>query len=127
MADTTVWFITGAARGMGIDIAKAALAAGHSVAATARNEAKVTEALGEHENLLPVSLDITDPVAAKAAIAGVSASTAAPLPRCCKAVHVGTRRTPCFRPARYSCRIRPETRKARTAGSHGCLVRAYWR
>jgi NAD(P)-dependent dehydrogenase (short-subunit alcohol dehydrogenase family) len=68
MADTTVWFITGAARGMGIDIAKAALAAGHSVAATARNEAKVTEALGEHENLLPVSLDITDPVAAKAAV-----------------------------------------------------------
>jgi NAD(P)-dependent dehydrogenase (short-subunit alcohol dehydrogenase family) len=68
MADTTVWFITGAARGMGIDIAEAALAAGHSVAATARNEARVTEALGEHENLLPVSLDITDPVAAKAAV-----------------------------------------------------------
>jgi NAD(P)-dependent dehydrogenase (short-subunit alcohol dehydrogenase family) len=68
MADTTVWFITGAARGMGIDIAKAALAAGHSVAATARNEAKVTEALGDHENLLPLSLDITDPVAANAAV-----------------------------------------------------------
>ena len=68
MADTTVWLITGAARGMGIDIAKAALAAGHSVAATARNKAKVTEALGGHENLLPVSLDITDPVAANAAV-----------------------------------------------------------
>jgi NAD(P)-dependent dehydrogenase (short-subunit alcohol dehydrogenase family) len=68
MTDTTVWFITGAARGMGIDIAKAALAAGHSVAATARNAAKVTEALGDHENLLPVALDITDPVAAKAAV-----------------------------------------------------------
>jgi NAD(P)-dependent dehydrogenase (short-subunit alcohol dehydrogenase family) len=68
MTDTTVWFITGAARGMGIDIAKAALAAGHSVAATARNEAKVTEALGDYEKLLPVSLDITDPVAAEAAV-----------------------------------------------------------
>ena len=68
MADTTVWFITGAARGMGIDIAKAALAAGHSVAATARNETKVAEALGENENLLPLSLDITDPVAAKTAV-----------------------------------------------------------
>ncbi len=68
MTDSTVWFITGAARGMGIDIAKAALAAGHSVAATARNEAKVTEALGDHENLLPVSLDITDPLAAQAAV-----------------------------------------------------------
>ena len=68
MPDKKTWFITGAARGMGIDIAEAALAAGHSVAATARNEAKVTEALGEHENLLAVSLDITDPVAAKAAV-----------------------------------------------------------
>jgi NAD(P)-dependent dehydrogenase (short-subunit alcohol dehydrogenase family) len=68
MTDNTVWFITGAARGMGIDIAKAALAAGHSVAATARKEARITEALGEHENLLPLSLDITDPAAARAAV-----------------------------------------------------------
>ncbi len=68
MTNPNTWFITGAARGMGIDIAKSALAAGHSVVATARNEAKVTEALGEHENLLAVSLDITDPVAAKTAV-----------------------------------------------------------
>ena len=68
MTDSTVWFLTGAARGMGVDIAKAALAAGHSVAATARSEAKVTEALGENENLLPLSLDITDPVAARTAV-----------------------------------------------------------
>ena len=31
------WFITGAGRGMGVDIAKAALAAGHDVVATGRN------------------------------------------------------------------------------------------
>jgi len=68
MTDSTVWFLTGAARGMGVDIAKAALAAGHSVAATARSEAKVIEALGENENLLPLSLDITDPVAARTAV-----------------------------------------------------------
>jgi NAD(P)-dependent dehydrogenase (short-subunit alcohol dehydrogenase family) len=68
MTDKKTWFVTGAARGMGIDIAKAALAAGHSVAATARKEAKVTEALGEHENLLPLALDITDPVAAQDAV-----------------------------------------------------------
>jgi NAD(P)-dependent dehydrogenase (short-subunit alcohol dehydrogenase family) len=68
MTDTNTWLITGAARGMGIDIAKAALTAGHSVVATARNAAKVTEAIGEHENLLAVSLDITDPVAAQAAV-----------------------------------------------------------
>ena len=67
MSDMRVWFITGAARGMGIDIAQAALGAGHAVVATARDAHKVSEVLGEHENLLPVSLDITDPDAAAAA------------------------------------------------------------
>ena len=36
MTDKKVWLVTGAGRGMGTDIAKAALAAGHSVVATAR-------------------------------------------------------------------------------------------
>ena len=67
MSDMKVWFITGTARGMGIDIAKAALDAGHAVVATARDAHRVSEVLGEHENLLPVSLDITDPDAAAAA------------------------------------------------------------
>ena len=52
---------------MGIDIARAALNAGHAVVATARDAQKVTDALGEHENLLAVSLDITDPDATEAA------------------------------------------------------------
>jgi NAD(P)-dependent dehydrogenase (short-subunit alcohol dehydrogenase family) len=69
MADTKVWFITGAARGLGVDLVKAALASGHSVVATARNAQKVTEAIGEHERLLPVALDITDPAASEAAAA----------------------------------------------------------
>jgi len=64
---TNVWFITGAARGMGVDLAKAALDAGHRVVATARDAAKVTAALGEHENLLAQSLDITDAAASAAA------------------------------------------------------------
>jgi NAD(P)-dependent dehydrogenase (short-subunit alcohol dehydrogenase family) len=34
MENKKVWFITGAGRGMGVDIAKAALAAGHAVVAT---------------------------------------------------------------------------------------------
>ena len=67
MSNKIVWFITGAARGMGIDIARAALDAGHSVVATARDAAKVTTVLGERENLLALSLDITDPDAATAA------------------------------------------------------------
>ena len=70
MTDNTsaVWFITGAARGMGVDLSKAALDAGHRVAATARDAAKVTAALGEHDNLLALSLDITNPAAAAAAV-----------------------------------------------------------
>lgn len=41
-----VWFITGAGRGMGTDIARAALAAGHAVVATGRNPKKVAHAIG---------------------------------------------------------------------------------
>jgi len=54
-----VWFITGAGRGMGLDIAKAALAAGHKVVATGRNTDKVAQAAGESANLLVVKLDVT--------------------------------------------------------------------
>ncbi|MCI2956980.1 SDR family oxidoreductase [Agromyces atrinae] len=68
MADSSVWFVTGAARGMGVDIARAALAAGHSVVATARDADRVRAALGEHDNLLALSLDITDEQAAQAAV-----------------------------------------------------------
>lgn len=64
---SNVWFITGAARGMGVDLAKAALHAGHRVVGTARDAAKVTAALGEHENLLALSLDVTDAEASVAA------------------------------------------------------------
>jgi NAD(P)-dependent dehydrogenase (short-subunit alcohol dehydrogenase family) len=63
-----VWFITGAGRGMGTDIAKAALAAGHAVVATGRNPEKVAQAVGDNENLLAVRLDVTDPADAAAAI-----------------------------------------------------------
>jgi NAD(P)-dependent dehydrogenase (short-subunit alcohol dehydrogenase family) len=63
-----VWFITGAGRGLGTDIAKAALAAGHAVVATGRNPDRVTRAVGEHEDLLAVKLDVTNPADAGAAI-----------------------------------------------------------
>lgn len=69
MSEKKVWFITGAGRGLGVDIAKAALAAGHAVVATARNAEAVSQALGEHDGLLTVDLDITDPDAAQAAVA----------------------------------------------------------
>jgi NAD(P)-dependent dehydrogenase (short-subunit alcohol dehydrogenase family) len=67
MADNKVWFVTGAGRGMGVDIVKAALAAGHSVVATGRDADRVRDAIGEHENLHAVALDITDAQAAERA------------------------------------------------------------
>src|SRR4051812_48413940 len=63
-----VWFITGAGRGMGVDITKAALAAGHKVVATGRNTDSLAKALGENENLLIVKLDVTKQADANAAV-----------------------------------------------------------
>jgi NAD(P)-dependent dehydrogenase (short-subunit alcohol dehydrogenase family) len=63
-----VWLITGAGRGMGVEIAKAALAAGHKVVATGRNTESVAKALGEDDNLLIVKLDITKQADADAAV-----------------------------------------------------------
>ena len=63
-----VWLITGAGRGMGLNIAKAALAAGHTVVATGRNPEAVTKALGQAEHLLIVKLDITRPEDAEIAV-----------------------------------------------------------
>jgi len=63
-----VWLVTGAGRGMGVDIAQAALAAGHLVVATGRNPERVAQAVGESANLLTVGLDITDPADALAAV-----------------------------------------------------------
>jgi NAD(P)-dependent dehydrogenase (short-subunit alcohol dehydrogenase family) len=55
MVDKTVWFITGAGRGMGVDIAQAALAAGHRMVATGRDTGAVIDAVGEADDLLVVA------------------------------------------------------------------------
>jgi NAD(P)-dependent dehydrogenase (short-subunit alcohol dehydrogenase family) len=68
MTDKKIWLITGAGRGMGVDIAQAALAAGHAVVATGRNPDKVGEAIGPAEDLLTVKLDITDSADAEVAV-----------------------------------------------------------
>jgi NAD(P)-dependent dehydrogenase (short-subunit alcohol dehydrogenase family) len=68
MTDKKVWFITGAGRGMGVDIAQEALATGHAVVATGRNIDAVTEAVGEADDLLVVQLDITSLASAEAAV-----------------------------------------------------------
>lgn len=48
--ENKVWLITGAGRGIGVDITKAALAAGHQVIATGRNTEKVLKAIGDYDN-----------------------------------------------------------------------------
>src|SRR5213083_743704 len=73
MTDKNVWFVTGAARGMGVDIAKAALAAGHAVVASGRDTQAVTRALGNAEELLVVELDVTRPKDTTAAVAAAMA------------------------------------------------------
>jgi NAD(P)-dependent dehydrogenase (short-subunit alcohol dehydrogenase family) len=68
MTSKKTWFITGAGRGMGVDIAKAALAAGHNVVAAGRNPDAVREALGPADDLLAVKLDVTSRENAAAAV-----------------------------------------------------------
>ena len=68
MSDKKVWLVTGAGRGLGVDIAKAALAAGHTVVATGRKPERVASVLGSSDDLVVVALDVTDPAAAEAAV-----------------------------------------------------------
>jgi NAD(P)-dependent dehydrogenase (short-subunit alcohol dehydrogenase family) len=62
------WLITGAGRGMGVEFAKAALAAGHNVVATGRNPDAVAKAVGEADHLLAVKLDVTSRQDAEATV-----------------------------------------------------------
>ena len=68
MTDRQIWFITGAGRGLGVDFAKAALAAGHAVVATGRNPDAVAKAVGEADDLLAVKLDVTSTEDAEQAV-----------------------------------------------------------
>ena len=64
-----IWFITGASRGFGRSFARAALAAGDRVAATARDTSSLHDLVAEHgDALLPIELDVTDRDAAFAAV-----------------------------------------------------------
>ncbi|MEV7136427.1 SDR family oxidoreductase [Arthrobacter sp. NPDC093128] len=63
-----VIMITGAGRGLGTDIVREALAAGHQVVATGRRPHQVRQVLGENDNLLVTTLDITRPEEAEAAV-----------------------------------------------------------
>ena len=68
MSEKRVWLITGAGQDLGVDIAKAALTAGHSVVATGRDATKVAAAVGSHDNVLALKLDVTRPQDAEGAV-----------------------------------------------------------
>jgi NAD(P)-dependent dehydrogenase (short-subunit alcohol dehydrogenase family) len=68
MTKKKTWLITGAGRGMGVDITTAARAAGHNVVATGRNPDAVEEAVGDSDNLLVAKLDVTSSDDARAAV-----------------------------------------------------------
>jgi NAD(P)-dependent dehydrogenase (short-subunit alcohol dehydrogenase family) len=70
---TQTWLITGASRGIGLALARAALAAGHRVAASARRGSDITAALGTHEALLTLDLDVTDAAQIATAVAAAQA------------------------------------------------------
>ena len=64
------WFVTGSSRGLGRALTRAALAAGDNVAATARRPEQLDDLVAEYgERIAPIALDVTDPAAARAAIA----------------------------------------------------------
>ncbi|MEV4000674.1 SDR family NAD(P)-dependent oxidoreductase, partial [Actinomadura sp. NPDC049753] len=67
-----VWFITGASRGLGADIARTALRHGDQVVVAVRNPDRIPDDLAASDDVLAVALDVTRgqdvPVAVQAAV-----------------------------------------------------------
>ncbi|MER5625892.1 SDR family NAD(P)-dependent oxidoreductase [Streptosporangium sp. NPDC002544] len=64
----TTWFITGASRGLGAEIARTAVDKGDNVVIAVRNPDRVPEDLDKAGNVLTVALDVTDGAAIPAAV-----------------------------------------------------------
>jgi len=81
---------------MGVDIAKAAIASGHRVVATARDKDAVAAAVGEADDLLVLELDITSLASAAVAVEAAVArfGLLAGRPRAIDRVRGGGVRTP---------------------------------
>ena len=66
---TEVFLVTGSSRGLGREIVEAALAAGHHVVATARKAEQLADFVDTYgDQVRAVALDVTDPLAAAAAV-----------------------------------------------------------
>lgn len=69
MGNNKVWFITGASKGLGLELAKKLLAEGYKVVATSRSEEALVKAIGNpSENFLPLEMDLVDEKSVKNAI-----------------------------------------------------------
>ena len=69
MKTQKVWFITGASRGFGLEIARAALAVGDQVVATVRTQpAQLATTLHNHPHLYVVQMDVTQEDQVQAAV-----------------------------------------------------------
>ena len=72
MKNQKVWLITGASKGMGLELTKYALSLGHSVAATSRNTEDFKVTITENQNnFLPLQVDITSDESVRSAVAQV--------------------------------------------------------
>ena len=62
MKTDKIWYVTGASKGLGLTLVKKLLATGYKVAATSRNAATLSEAVGagNSENFLPLEVDLVD-------------------------------------------------------------------
>ncbi|WP_291146028.1 oxidoreductase [Flavobacterium sp. UBA7680] len=69
MGHNKVWFITGASKGLGLELAKKLLAEGFKVAATSRSQESLVKVLGNpSENFLPLEMDLVNEKSVKNAI-----------------------------------------------------------
>ena len=67
-SSSKVWFITGAAKGIGHILAKLLLASGHRVAVTSRDKTALQESFARADGLLALETDLTSEASVKAAI-----------------------------------------------------------
>jgi NAD(P)-dependent dehydrogenase (short-subunit alcohol dehydrogenase family) len=70
-----VWLITGSSRGLGLHLARAVLAAGDRLIATARQPEQLRELVEQYgDRVRAIALDVTDPASARAAVAEARSS-----------------------------------------------------
>lgn len=60
MSKNKIWFVTGASKGLGLALVKKLLDQDYKVAATSRTVEDLKKAVGQHDNFLPIQLNLLD-------------------------------------------------------------------